>query len=116
MPDTSGAAPVPPFQPEQNEELQTVTCPNCGVTLQKVAVSAGAKIHCTNCAKTFSLASPEPAGVLADHLPVREPGSPGYWLLRIPTIILFAAGCSGLLLFVYFILIRGAPRVNLAAI
>lgn len=77
----------------------TVACPRCDATLQKVVVTPGVRINCLHCgARFFPTGSPEAAQTSFPRAPspgkpsAREPGSPGYWLLRIPAAALCVAG------------------------
>lgn len=70
----------------------SVQCPSCNATLQKVTLSPGVKINCLHCGHRFYPAGGgDSAQAGGDHRPtVREPKSPGYWLLRVPATIVCA--------------------------
>jgi hypothetical protein len=98
-PPVSALAHVPPSEPAPLV-LESVTCPSCEAVLKNVRIEAGATLRCLNCGKRFAPvlagstdSSPiAAAGVaLTVAAPVREPGSVGYWLLRIPAILLCSA-------------------------
>ena len=83
-----------------NAETSTaVACPGCGANVHTRHAAPGAKIHCLNCGARFvpgqTTASAEPlrstTPLQETPPPIREPRSAGYWYLRIPAMVYFAA-------------------------
>jgi hypothetical protein len=75
----------------------SVQCPSCNATLKKVTIAPGVKINCLHCGIRFFPAGTgtyaDAATTAGEFRPVlREPKSPGYWLLRVPATIACAAG------------------------
>lgn len=96
---TAPLASVAPPAPITPPELTTLKCPSCEATLQKVSITPGVKINCLHCGAKFF--PPNATGATDDGESavgelaapaVREPKSPGYWLLRIPAAIALFAG------------------------
>jgi len=109
-PPQSTLAHVPPSAPTPIT-LESVSCPSCEAVLRNIRVEAGATLRCLNCGKRFAPILPgstESQPILAGGVagttaePVREPGSVGYWLLRIPAILLFAGASVVTAMIVFF--------------
>ncbi len=104
--DPTETVELPPRVPE----LSTIKCPSCEATLQKVAITPGVKINCLHCGSRFFPPSANDVADATDAIPVgeaakpktREPKSPGYWLLRVPAVIVLVAGLFVTALIIWF--------------
>lgn len=111
-PEVSAAAPesVPAAGPPPAAVLQSIVCPSCEAVLRNVSAQIGGTVRCLNCGKRFmvdgsardALPQRESAGAPpARAIPAREPRAAGYWLLRIPAIILCGASLFGFALLMW---------------
>jgi len=73
-------------------------CPSCDAVLMKVEAAPGEKIRCLNCGNRFTpvLGDAGRSATQSEPTPIsrREPQSPGYWLLRIPGIIVLTGSLA----------------------